>query len=77
MMARVFDKPFTVDLALCLIVYAFIFAYTMLPVPGAGLICMGSVFSAIGVPAGTVMFFLCIEPLIDMAANSQQNSREE
>ncbi len=68
MMARVFDKSFTVDFVLCLIVYAFIFAYTMPPVPGAGLICMGSVFSAIGVPPETVMFFLCIEPLCDMAA---------
>ncbi len=68
MMARVFDKPFTVDFLLSLIVYAFIFAYTMPPVPGAGLICMGSVFSAIGVPPETVMFFLCIEPLCDMAS---------
>lgn len=67
MMARVFDKSFTVDFVLCLIVYVFIFAYTMPPVPGAGLICMGSVFSAIGVPPGTVMFFLCIDSLCDMA----------
>ena len=67
MMARVFDKSFTVEFLLCLLVYVFIFAYMMPPVPGAGLICMGSVFSAIGVPPETVMFFLCIEPICDMA----------
>lgn len=66
MMARVFDKPFTVDFLLYLTLYVFIFAYTMPPLPGAGLVAQSSVFAAIGVPPEAVILFLCVEPICDM-----------
>ena len=66
MMARVYSMPVTSDFLGCLFLSVFVMAYTMPPVPGAGVICLGSVFAAIGVPVSDVAFFLCIDPLIDM-----------
>lgn len=66
MTARVFDKTFTPEFVLSMALYVFVFAYTMPPVPGGGIIALSSVFTAIGVPTEAVMVFLCVEPILDM-----------
>lgn len=66
MVAQVFGMAFTPEFILSLMLYVFIFTYTMPPVPGGNIIVWTSTFAAIGAPPEAVIVFLCIDPLLDM-----------
>ncbi|SEH33058.1 dicarboxylate/amino acid:cation symporter [Selenomonas sp. KH1T6] len=66
MMAQVLGLPINREFILYLVLYVFIISYIIPTVPGGGLMAMGTVFAAVGIPPSAVMFFLCVDFLTDM-----------
>ncbi|MBR1553339.1 MAG: dicarboxylate/amino acid:cation symporter, partial [Schwartzia sp.] len=76
LMARTYGIALDMNTLLSLLLSSFIISFTLPAAPGAGLIGLSTVFSAIGVPGGAVLLFLCIDPivsLIDTVGNVASN----
>ncbi len=66
LMAKVFGVDVDEDFLVTVFFSAFLMAISMPTVPGVGILCLGYMLTAIGVPAGAVMIILCIDPILDM-----------
>ena len=66
LMIKAYGIEWTTDLIFTLIITIFMMSITMPMVAGAGIICLSSTFSAIGVPIEAVAIFFCIDIIVEM-----------
>ncbi len=65
-MASVYGINWTEELLVTMFFSIFLVALSTPTVPGAGIICMASIFATAGIPMGAVMVILCVDSIIDM-----------
>ena len=66
MVVRAFGMPITPGFIAKLFFAIFIMSIAKPSVPAAGIVCLSTVFLAIGVPTGAVEIVLCITPILNM-----------